>query len=54
LKPALANNSNDPTLKKPFTHKKGGTGGVAQGVGPEFKPSSAKEKKKKAQRGQVR
>jgi hypothetical protein len=31
--------------KKPITKKR--AGGVAQGVGPEFKPSTAKKKKKK-------
>jgi hypothetical protein len=33
-KPAWANSSQNPILKKPFTKK--GLGGVAQGVGPEF------------------
>jgi hypothetical protein len=35
-----ANSSRDPILKKPFTKK---TGGVAQGVGPEFKPQYHKK-----------
>jgi hypothetical protein len=34
-KPAQANSSQDPILKK--THQKKQAGGVAQGVGPEFK-----------------
>jgi hypothetical protein len=44
-KPAQANSSLDPILKKPITKKKKKTtttGGVPQGVGPEFK-----ERKKK-------
>jgi hypothetical protein len=32
-----------PYLKKPFTKKR--AGGVAQGVGPEFKPQYCKKKK---------
>jgi hypothetical protein len=36
-KPTQANSSQHPILKKPITHKKK-AGGVAQGVGPEFKP----------------
>jgi hypothetical protein len=36
-KPAWANSSRDPILKKKPS-KKERTGGVAQGVGPEFKP----------------
>jgi hypothetical protein len=32
-----------PYLKKPFTNR---AGGVAQGVGPEFKPQYCKKKKK--------
>jgi hypothetical protein len=35
-KPAWANSSRDPILKKPFTKKR--AGGVTQGEGPEFKP----------------
>jgi hypothetical protein len=35
----------DPIWKKPFTKKR--AGGVAQGVGPDFKPQYAKKKKKK-------
>jgi hypothetical protein len=36
-KPAQANSSQDPISKKKKITKNGG-GGVAQGVGPEFKP----------------
>jgi hypothetical protein len=36
-------------LRKPFTKKR--AGGVAQGVGPEFKPQYCKKKKKKSERG---
>jgi hypothetical protein len=36
LKPALANSSQNPILKKNPSQKR--AGGVAQGVGPEFKP----------------
>jgi hypothetical protein len=43
LKPARANSSTDPILKK--THHKKGVGVVAQGVGPEFKPQYQKKKK---------
>jgi hypothetical protein len=35
-KPAQANSLRDPISKKPITKKR--AGGVAQGVGPEFKP----------------
>jgi hypothetical protein len=35
-KPAQASSSGDPISKK--THYKKRTGGVAQGIGPEFKP----------------
>jgi hypothetical protein len=42
LKPAPANSSKRPYLEK--TQKK--TGGVAQGVGPEFKPYNCQKKKK--------
>jgi hypothetical protein len=35
LKPAQANRSLDPILKNPSEKR---AGGVAQGVGPEFKP----------------
>jgi hypothetical protein len=41
-KPAQANSSQDPVSKKPNTKR---AGGVAQGVGPEFKPSTTKNKK---------
>jgi hypothetical protein len=44
LKPAWGNNSQDPISKIPNTK---GAGGVAQGVGPEFKPQYLKKKKKK-------
>jgi hypothetical protein len=36
LKPAWANSSRDPISKK--THLIKGAGGIAQGIGPEFKP----------------
>jgi hypothetical protein len=42
LKAAWANSSQDSILKKPFTKI-----GVPQGVGPEFKPQSAKTNKQK-------
>jgi hypothetical protein len=45
LKPAWANSSQDPISKKKKTFKKR-AGGVAQGVGPEFKPQYHKKKKK--------
>jgi hypothetical protein len=44
LKPAQANSSRDPISKKPITK---GTGGVAQGTGPEFKPQYCKQTNKK-------
>jgi hypothetical protein len=44
-KPARANSSRDPISEKPFTKK--GVGGVAQGVGSEFKPQYQKKEKKK-------
>jgi hypothetical protein len=44
LKPGVANSLQDPILKK--THHKKRAGGVAQGVGPEFKAQYHKEKKK--------
>jgi hypothetical protein len=39
-KPAQANSSQDPILKKAFTntHTQNRAGGVAQDEGPEFKP----------------
>jgi hypothetical protein len=40
-----ANNLQDPISKIPNTHNKK-AGGVAQGVGPEFKPQYCKKKKK--------
>jgi hypothetical protein len=40
LRPAWANSSRAPILKNPITKR---AGGVAQGVGPEFKPQSAKK-----------
>jgi hypothetical protein len=42
-KPAQANSWRDPISKK--TYKKSRAAGVAQGVGLEFKPSTAKKKK---------
>jgi hypothetical protein len=39
------NSSWDPILKTPITQK--GAGGVAQGVGPEFKPQYRKKKKER-------
>jgi hypothetical protein len=48
LKPAWPNSSQDPISKTPIKKKKKeGAGGVAQGVGPEFKPQYAKQTKKK-------
>jgi hypothetical protein len=44
LKPAQANSLWDPSLKIPNTKR---AGGVAPGVGPEFKPQYHKKKKKK-------
>jgi hypothetical protein len=43
-KSAQASSSQDPISKK--IHKKKRVGGVAQGVGPEFKPQYRKRKKK--------
>jgi hypothetical protein len=43
-KPAQANSSSDPISKIPNTKKR--TGGMAQGVGPEFKPYYHTHKKK--------
>jgi hypothetical protein len=37
LKPSQANSFQDPISRKPITKKGGVAGGVAQGVGPEFK-----------------
>jgi hypothetical protein len=48
-KPAWANSSPDPILKKPFTKNKKRAGGVAQGVGPEFKPQYQKKKREKSE-----
>jgi hypothetical protein len=42
-KPAWANSSQDPISKVPNTKR---AGGVARGVGPEFKPQYQKKKKK--------
>jgi hypothetical protein len=42
-KPAQANGLQDPILKKSITKN---TGGVAQGVGPEFKPCHYKKQNK--------
>jgi hypothetical protein len=44
LKPAWANSSRDPISKNPSQKR---AGGVAQGVGPEFKHPIPKKKKKK-------
>jgi hypothetical protein len=44
LKPVQANSLQDSISKKPFAKR---AGGVAQGVGPEFKPQYHKKKKKK-------
>jgi hypothetical protein len=43
LKPAWANSSRDPVLKKNPSQKR--AGGVAQSIGPEFKPQYHKKKK---------
>jgi hypothetical protein len=43
-KPAWQIVPRDPIWKNPSLKR---TGGVAQGIGPEFKPSTAKKKKKK-------
>jgi hypothetical protein len=40
---AQASSLRDPISKKPFTKR---AGGVAQDVGPEFKPQYCKKKKK--------
>jgi hypothetical protein len=40
LKPAQENSSQDPILKKPITKR---AFGVAQGIGPEFKPQYHKK-----------
>jgi hypothetical protein len=45
LKPAQANSLRDSISKIPNTKR---AGGVAQGIGPEFKPWYGKKKKKKA------
>jgi hypothetical protein len=45
-KPEGANSQQDSISKKLITHKKR-AGGVAQGVGPEFKPRTAKKEKRK-------
>jgi hypothetical protein len=42
-KPVSANSLGDTNLKNPITKKE--AGGVAQGVGPEFKPQHRKKKK---------
>jgi hypothetical protein len=49
LKPAWANSSRDPYLKKKKKKKitKKEAGGMFQGVGPEFKPQYCKKKKKR-------
>jgi hypothetical protein len=43
LKPAQGNSSRDPIYEEPFKKR---AGGVAQGVGPKFKPQYYKKKKK--------
>jgi hypothetical protein len=45
LKPASANSVWDPTEKKSWTKER--TGGMTQGVGPEFKLSTAKQTNEK-------
>jgi hypothetical protein len=51
LKSAWANSFGDPISKTLITKKKKkkGTGAVAQGVGPEFKPKYQKKKERKLQ-----
>jgi hypothetical protein len=44
LKPAWANSLQDSISKKPITHTHKRTGGVAQGVDPEFKSQYHKRK----------
>jgi hypothetical protein len=44
LKPAQTNSLWDPISKKTFTKR---AGGMASGIGPEFKPQYRKKKKKK-------
>jgi hypothetical protein len=44
LKPDLVNSLQDPISKEPITKR---DDGVAQGIGPEFKPQYHKKKKKK-------
>jgi hypothetical protein len=41
------------TLSSKKTHHKKRTGGVAKGVGPEFKPQYGKKKKKKKRRRKI-
>jgi hypothetical protein len=48
LKPAQANSSQDLITKKPSQKR---ASGVAQGVGPEFKPQYHKKQKCRARRG---
>jgi hypothetical protein len=52
LKPTQANGTCRPYLEKPHDKKKR-AGGVAQGVGPEFKPQYHKKKKKKKERKKI-
>jgi hypothetical protein len=47
LKPARANSYRDPITKKKKKISQKRTGGVAQGIGPEFKSQYQKEEKKK-------
>jgi hypothetical protein len=51
-KAAGANSLRDPTSKK--IHHKKRAGGVAQGIGPEFKPQYQKKKGKKQKRERKR
>jgi hypothetical protein len=45
LKPAQASSSREPVSKKNITHTQKSAGGVAQGIGPEFKPQFTKKEK---------
>jgi hypothetical protein len=47
LKPVQATSPQDLILKKTITHTKKRAGGVAQGVGPEFKPQYCKKQTNK-------
>jgi hypothetical protein len=52
LKPARANSSGDPISKKKKSQKR--VGGVAQGIGSEFKPQYRKKKKKNLKKGKYK